>query len=366
MELVKHIRDLLYHHDCVVVPGFGGFVTNERSARIDRAGGNFYPPSRDVGFNVRLDHNDGLLISYLSARLSVNYVDARKLVESFTEEIRKKLESGRTVHFEGIGQFSVDRHQNLQFDPEPSANFLTDAYGLSFFKFQSLGSVDPSGKKQREFSESATAGLSHRAKRLLRYAAVGIPLIAALSWGAMNIDVVREFDFDISSLNPFTALVDSGLRQATPPRTDTVADSDSPVAGKLDEMSSQRRALMYAEDPVARGDVARADKISVAKDIPVNEQDDLSRDEPVPEEFMPERKHYLVAGSFSRKQNALFLMERLRQEGYTTQLMESEKGMHRVSIFSSDSRAEALQKLYHIRSEAGRPDVWLLSKNTTL
>ena len=361
MELVKYIRDLLYHHDCVVVPGFGGFVANERSARIDQAAGNFHPPSREIGFNIRLDHNDGLLISYLSARLSVNYVDARKLVESFTDSVLKKLEAGRPVQFEGIGQFSVDRQQNLQFDPEPHANFLTDAYGLSFFRFPSLDSGEASRRKPGKLHGTASAGLPRRTKQLLRYAAVGIPLIAALTWGAMNTGVIREFDFDISSLNPFSAVIDTGVKHA-PLYEEPHVRSDSPVAGKLNEMSSQRRALMYREDSLADRETAVAERVPGAGDILAENTDGFSPREGSDALAVAAMQHHLVAGSFRRQQNALVLMDRLSQEGYNSRLMESEKGMYRVSLFSTDNRTEALRKLYQVREESGRSDVWLLSR----
>jgi nucleoid DNA-binding protein len=254
LELVHHIRDLLYHHDCVVVPGFGGFVTNERSARIDSAANCFYPPSRAVGFNARLDHNDGLLISYLSARLSMNYVDVKKLVEKFAGEVIDRLADGKVVHFEGIGEFTVDRDHNLHFDPDPSANFLKESYGLSFFRFPALAAGDLAGSLQKGVDKRGGYRLHDRAKKLLRYAAIGIPLIAALSWGAVNTGLIRDFSFELFSLNPFSAVVDSGFR-SLPPVDDQKALPDSPVAAELEEMSSQRRALMYREP----GDAGMAD-----------------------------------------------------------------------------------------------------------
>jgi hypothetical protein len=39
MELNKYISDLLRKHNCVIVPDFGGFVANYRSAVIDKVRG---------------------------------------------------------------------------------------------------------------------------------------------------------------------------------------------------------------------------------------------------------------------------------------------------------------------------------------
>ncbi len=356
MDVVNHIRDLLYHHDCVVVPGLGGFVTNERQARIDRSSGSFHPPGREVGFNVRLDHNDGLLISHLSARLSMNYVDARKLVVTFVGQVKSRLLAGRTVQFDGIGRFIVDRNHNLQFDPDPAANFLTDAYGLSFFRYPEIsrdrqGRILPAGSEASLFRPGT--------RKILRYAAITIPLIAALSWGIMNTGI-REFNFDLTSLNPFSAVVDSQPGH-TPESMELRRPAGSPVAAEADEMITPGPdvKLREAEDQSATASAEAAGSVDVAG---------YFADEPhavaVEKEVAPSaasRSHYLVAGSFKRKSNALALSQELEREGYNARVLESESGMYRVSMFSSGNRIESLRMLRQVRAEKNSSDIWMLS-----
>ncbi len=400
MELVNHIRDLLYHHDCVVVPGFGGFVTNERSARIDMSTNSFHPPAREVGFNARLDHNDGLLISYLSARLSINYVDAKKLVESFVEEVVQKFYEGRVVYFEGIGQFSTDRQKTLIFDPDPSVNFLTDTYGLSFFRYPALENVEPVHRIRKKMRDAKTTGLSRRTKMILRYAAIGIPLVAALSWGAMNTGLIREFRFNLSSLNPFSAVVDSGLYPA-PAAVDSTDFTDTTVSGDPDKLSSQRRALLYEETVQEEGPfVVDPDRIAeqeaLLPDLPdarpvadpaATEVAELSPEatleiaEPVKEEvqeYVAERiaepveedvvkpaspgKHYIIAGSFRNRRNAFSLGEELEKEGYKSEVLESGRDLYWVSVYSAANYSEALFMLRQVRTFSGRDDAWILSR----
>ena len=35
MQLTAHIHYLLYHHDCVTVPGFGAFLVEQKEAYYD-------------------------------------------------------------------------------------------------------------------------------------------------------------------------------------------------------------------------------------------------------------------------------------------------------------------------------------------
>ena len=68
IALARHIESLLLKHDCVIVPDFGGFVTQQVSARYVEDEGLFLPPYRSVGFNGCLKLNDGLLAqSYRNA-----------------------------------------------------------------------------------------------------------------------------------------------------------------------------------------------------------------------------------------------------------------------------------------------------------
>ncbi len=69
MDVTAFIRELLFGHDCVIVPGFGGFIGNYTPARIDKRTGTFYPPVKQISFNRNLNHNDGLLVGKISVPL---------------------------------------------------------------------------------------------------------------------------------------------------------------------------------------------------------------------------------------------------------------------------------------------------------
>ena len=61
VELAKHIEILLLNNDCVIVPGFGGFMAHHVDSVYDEEEKMFLPPSRTLGFNPRLHINDSLL-----------------------------------------------------------------------------------------------------------------------------------------------------------------------------------------------------------------------------------------------------------------------------------------------------------------
>ena len=108
MDITAFIRELLFSHDCVIVPGFGGFIGNYTSARIDKGTSTFYPPVKKISFNRNLNNNDGLLAGRISGSLKINYKDALNLVEEFAASVRKRLEKGEKVVFDnGSKAYSI-------------------------------------------------------------------------------------------------------------------------------------------------------------------------------------------------------------------------------------------------------------------
>ena len=53
-ELSQHIETLLLENDCVIIPGFGGFVAHYASAQWVEEECIYLPPTRNIGFNPQL------------------------------------------------------------------------------------------------------------------------------------------------------------------------------------------------------------------------------------------------------------------------------------------------------------------------
>ena len=54
IEMDRHIEILLLNNDCVIVPGYGGFMAHHVDARRDETDGSILPPMRTIGFNQKL------------------------------------------------------------------------------------------------------------------------------------------------------------------------------------------------------------------------------------------------------------------------------------------------------------------------
>ena len=128
-RFIEYISDLLFLHDCVIIPEFGGFICNYKCAYIDEDSGMILPPAKEIAFNRSLKHNDGLLVNWVASKEKISYDKATKQVELFAEELKVKLNQHHRIAFGDIGVFYTDRRFNIIFENGEN-NFLADAFGM--------------------------------------------------------------------------------------------------------------------------------------------------------------------------------------------------------------------------------------------
>ena len=102
MILANYISDLLYRYECVIVPEFGGFVTNKIGAKINESNDTFYPPSKQITFNSHLNINDGLLANYIASLENISFDEASKAIPLAVITWQHKLQT-KPVEIGSIG-----------------------------------------------------------------------------------------------------------------------------------------------------------------------------------------------------------------------------------------------------------------------
>ena len=133
MILTQYIKELLYQQECVTLPGFGSFVTQNHPIRVNRFTGEFTPPSRSISFNRLIQENDGLLASYIARRENIPYNEALVEIEKECTRWNKRLDSDSLI-LPGIGEFSLNAENKLRFIPHRKINFDPNAIGLNAFQ----------------------------------------------------------------------------------------------------------------------------------------------------------------------------------------------------------------------------------------
>ena len=93
MKLATYISDLLYRYECVIIPNFGGFVTNEISAKVNAFTHTFNAPSKQLTFNSHLQNNDGLLANYIANVANVSYSNAVEIINAEVKNWKLQLKN---------------------------------------------------------------------------------------------------------------------------------------------------------------------------------------------------------------------------------------------------------------------------------
>lgn len=137
MSLTKEISFLLYNHNCVIIPDFGAFILNERSAEVNTLTNYATPKSRTVSFNQQINNNDGLLANHIKISHGYSYEEAVAKIESFVSDFKRNLHNQKNLSFDQIGTFYITKEDKLIFVPNHTNNFNMDSFGLPKIKLES-------------------------------------------------------------------------------------------------------------------------------------------------------------------------------------------------------------------------------------
>jgi len=137
-EIDRHIEILLLKHNCVIIPGFGGFVAHHISSRYDEIDGMLLPPMRTVGFNPQLTLNDSLLVqSYIEA-YGISYPEALRQIESEVAEMKMRIERDGYIEICSVGKIFINNYGQYEFEPCLAGLLTPELYGMPGVEISTL------------------------------------------------------------------------------------------------------------------------------------------------------------------------------------------------------------------------------------
>lgn len=121
-SVILHIEYLLRHHDCVVFPGWGAFISQRRAARFSMDDPSILlPPCRRLAFNPELREDDGLVTSSICRREKISYHAASLKVSEAAEQLKSRLKNDTELQFGRLGLFVLRGGSPLRFFPAENA-----------------------------------------------------------------------------------------------------------------------------------------------------------------------------------------------------------------------------------------------------
>ena len=332
VDISFYIGELLYRHDCVIIPGFGGFVAHYAPAKIHPVNHSFLPPAKNLLFNSKLIRDDGLLIDHIAQKQNITYGQAKGLVEDFTRDLLHKLSAGEVTRFKNIGNLQRDSLGKLLFDPDDSVNYLEESFGLPGFVSPPIRRQTGQKRMETRFIDRkpSSAAQAGNRRRQWAYAAL-VPVLLLLGWFVF----FGNFKFNNTQQSAILPISDTELNQSPSYHSDpTNAELTNPPLESLDFSDTEPRE---------------------SNQLPEN-----TAEQETPPLVM--KKYFIIGGAFGVEQNAEKFLAVLRKKGYAAERAGiSPSGLHMVSYYSTEDKSEALVNLEVIRQK-DNPSAWLIRK----
>lgn len=352
LTLSAHIKTLLQDHDCVILPGFGGFLANPKSAQVDRITHKFTPPQRQFSFNGHLKHNDGLLVNFVMEKESVSYDEALKLVNTYVDEIKQMLTQKSRVQISEIGSFQKTTDGRLLFEPDTSNTNSKASFGLESFHKMPVAQP-PKGEKPEEVETVETDSAKKGFNWKYAAAAIALPIIGYSAYLTTSTGMLKQgYQFHAADLNPFSEKVcELYEKRHIFPATFT-DESDNGIAVQL--ATNTGVTEIYLTD-----DTDKAIIVAPAKTVEVVKPSNTAFAAVNGEQRV--RGFHVIAGCFGEELNAIKLIQRLGLKNQKAFVLDKHKGLYRVSLGAYDSREDAEAALAKVRENTS-PSAWLLQK----
>jgi hypothetical protein len=345
-KISRHINELLFDHDCVIVPSLGGFLASSESSHVVMPSHVIFPPYRRIAFNVYLKQNDGLLANHIVKTENIAYPEATRLIDIFTSECFENLDNGKRVNISEVGTLYFDKEKNLQFEAFKKFTHLKDSFGMEPVHFLPVVReakseikkpapekiLRPSIPQPIDVREKVI--IARKGKRYLSAAIIG----AALFWVGLNIYLVTPKKYESTSLSPFDSQNISlskfdSIRNLPPEKHLNQPETSETISNAV-SIPAETTAALEVNKPE---EVSKT--IPEVVTPPVNETEDqkiVSPDQVI-------KKHYLVAGVFKISENAHTELSNLQRLGFSEAQIIEANGMHYVvySGFTRFSKAVA-------------------------
>jgi hypothetical protein len=305
LKLANYISDLLYRYECVIVPDFGGFVTNNKSAKIDKINNTLQPPYKQITFNSHLINNDGLLANYIASADKIPYESALNFIRFEIESWKEKIKD-QVLFVDPIGSFSLVDNK-LHFEPQKKVNYLPSSFGLT-------NVVSPEIKREvykrevEKLEEKAPILITperRKAPNYLKYAAIFVLGLSAIG-----------------------------------------------IGGKLykDQKTNQQIVVAKEQQDLMDRKIENATFV-ISKPLPTLNLEVTTVDH---------KSFHVIAGAFRFPENAEKKLTQLKAEGYPARILGVNKwGLTIVSFDSYDSERDAINNLNSIKRKEDQK-AWLL------
>lgn len=392
IDIAAHIEKLLFEHETLIIPAFGGFTATRAAAAVDFVGGTVAPPAKSLAFNENLTVDDGILVHDVAHAHGIGNDEARTAIQQFVDSTKDALSRREIVTFAGIGRLYKNYAQKIQFLPD-TTNFNTESYGLPPLQFSPLARAREGAEAVPSASASSAATQPPPAAApppQPKPAPAPQPTNASKPPSPPPIvertqatSPMRSMTTFIVALLVFALAVSLYLMKRN--RDARAAAQESVVETPATQTPAPSSVLPTPGNLIAEAErAAETEKSTAAKPTPgiEKEADDTAdeveeaaakraqatenqakrpataaEDEPVSNPADGKRC-VLVIGTYQKKENATKLLDKLKAAGWDT-YYRLQKG-HQVGVeFQYRTMTDIQEKIKQLQADTGEDDIWI-------
>ena len=386
------VVQLLVENECVVIPDFGGFISNYKPASLDQAVGNISPPARSIIFNPLLKHNDGLLITKFQQQNALSYLNASLELAKGIDAWKIIIASGKQIELPSLGTLEKKKGESIVFSPFKTGFSDKSAFGLKPVKALAAKEVGIKSKIKSEIEERQNVPYYRSNLKKVMYSGVAAALLlSAIIWSVVHQDIVTQKSNDLMSLmqrmvtdgdsSSEESIQPSGKNELTKDESKTLNKSyyntgiqdfnsirlentkdDSTVSTNIKEgekLTSDLTPGAAATDNSGELTAKVIKKNSSRNEVTNDFGSEKDKTKTYLDDHRPKqkgneetiiKKYKIIAGCFSSIKNANNYVEELRNLGYSALLSgQSASGLNRVIYAQYDTKVQALKALAQIR-----------------
>ena len=330
-QLFLHIEYTLHQHNCVIVPGLGGFVVNTIPSQKEDLS-IFHSPKCELIFNSSLTYNDGLLTESYMRVYNIPFESASQKIDAAVKEVVTTLRDKRHLDLGDLGSFELNENNGMVYNSIPFER--PEFYGLSTASLKPIIQLKP-----KTVNMPVAAVEEKKPRSIMPKIAIGAAVAAVVAL--------------IMLIMP---MQDSVMRHQTAQimtESNIFGNNEKPKKSADQSMGATANAVNENNGTMVTG-------MADVENETINKETDKPVGSSVASGTSP--MYYIIVGVYEVRSVADKMLENLRSEGYTN--CNTIDKSNRIDVYAASftTREEANKIANELRQNANYRDAWVLKK----
>lgn len=128
--LSKIVKELILGNDEVALPGIGSFIAEIVPSVFSDKGYTINPPYRRLSFRQKGSGDENMVIDFYARCNNIDTPTASRIIREFLEEMRRVLETKKSIVFPGLGKLRATKENYFFFVADEDLDIYPEGFGL--------------------------------------------------------------------------------------------------------------------------------------------------------------------------------------------------------------------------------------------